>query len=120
MRVHLPIDDYLDEITEILRKSQNLVVVAEPGAGKTTRLPPALLKMGFGRTLVLEPRRVAAIAAADRVAFETGLSLGAEIGYQVRFDSKTSASTQLTFMTEALLVRRLLSEPELMASTLSC
>ena len=113
MALELPIDEYLDEIIKYLQKNQNIVVVAEPGAGKTTRLPPALLASGAGRILVLEPRRLAAVAAADRVATECGLKLGADVGYQVRFDNNTTADTRLIYMTEALLTRHLLSDPEL-------
>lgn len=112
MKAPLPIDHFIPQILEKLREVQNLVLVAEPGAGKTTRLPPALLSLGQKEVLVLEPRRVAAVVAADRVASENGWQIGCEVGYRVRFDSKTSSETRLIFMTEAILARRLLSDSE--------
>jgi ATP-dependent helicase HrpB len=90
-----------------------LVLVAEPGAGKTTRLPPALARAFQGEVLVLEPRRMAAVAAADRIARENNWELGREVGYRVRFENNTARETRLIFMTEALLARRLLADPEL-------
>jgi ATP-dependent helicase HrpB len=109
----LPIDSHLDDILAKLNGAQNLVLVAEPGAGKTTRLPPALLKHFSGEILVLEPRRIAAVAAADRIAEQNGWQLGHEVGYRVRFENKTDAQTRLIFMTEAILARRLLNDSEL-------
>jgi ATP-dependent helicase HrpB len=90
--------------------------VAEPGAGKTTRLPRALLDAGFaseGEIVVLEPRRIAARMAARRVADELGESVGKRVGYQVRFEDKSSAATRLRFVTEGVLARKLLADPEL-------
>lgn len=110
---HLPIDDFLPEILDLFSKNKNLVVTASPGAGKTTRLPPALAKAVRGQVLVLEPRRMAAVAAAARIAEENGWTAGREVGWQVRFENQTSSETRLVFMTEALLARRLLSDPEL-------
>jgi ATP-dependent helicase HrpB len=109
----LPIDLFLDEAHQLLDRHQNLVVVASPGAGKTTRLPAFLSRHLEGAILVLEPRRMAAIAAASRVAEEQGWELGNEVGYQVRFANKTSAKTRLFFLTEALLSRKLAHDPEL-------
>ena len=79
----LPIDAYLSQITETVRRETNLVLVAEPGAGKTTRVPSALLAGGIAaeaRILVLQPRRVAARATARRVAEEQGQAVGQEVG----------------------------------------
>ncbi len=110
----LPIDDFLPSILEKLSsENQNLVITASPGAGKTTRLPPALLAAVKGKVLVLEPRRMAAIAAAHRIAEENNWQVGQEIGYQVRFANKTSTGTRLIFMTEALLARQMIKDPEL-------
>lgn len=109
----LPIDGFLDEALSLLKKHQNLVVVAAPGAGKTTRLPAFLARALTRKVLVLEPRRMAAIAAAHRVAEEQGWELGREVGYQVRFANMSSKETQLVFLTEALLARKLASDPEL-------
>ena len=94
-----------------LERCPNLVVEAPPGAGKTTRVPPALL--GFGPVVVLEPRRLAARMAARRVAQEMGEDVGETVGYQVRFEEVTGPRTRLRFLTEGVLTRRLLTDPEL-------
>lgn len=112
-RIDLPIDDFLSELREKLKTHDALVLTAAPGAGKTTRLPPALLDIVKGQILVLEPRRMAAIAAASRIADENGWTPGREVGWQVRFDNRTSAETRLVFLTEALLARRMVRDPEL-------
>lgn len=109
----LPIDAVLPRIIESLRASRSLVLRAPTGAGKTTRVAPALLDCGVtdGSVILVEPRRLAARAAAGRIAFERGQNVGGEVGYQVRFDSKTSSATRLVAMTEGLLVRRLQDDP---------
>lgn len=109
----LPVDSLLPEIVASLRRTPNLVIEAPPGAGKTTRVPPALLNAGFGEVLVLQPRRIAARLAARRVASEMGESLGETVGYQVRFEQFCGPKTRLRFLTEGVLTRRLLSDPEL-------
>ncbi len=113
----LPLDLSWPEILKSLKEHQNLVLVAEPGAGKTTRFPPALLKSGLiapGQSiLMLEPRRLAARASAARIADEQGWSLGKEVGYQVRFENRTTPTTRLKVLTEGLLSRRLQSDPDL-------
>ncbi|MFS4458204.1 ATP-dependent helicase HrpB [Bdellovibrio sp. HCB2-146] len=111
--IQLPIDEFIPGIQKSLQDGMNLVITAAPGAGKTTRLPPALLKITNKKILVLEPRRMAAIAAAHRIAEEQGWEVGKEVGYQVRFANKTQDSTRLVFMTEALLARQMLDDPEL-------
>ncbi|MCC6587917.1 MAG: ATP-dependent helicase HrpB [Bryobacterales bacterium] len=108
----LPIDPLIADILASLRARPNLVIEAPPGAGKTTRVPAALLGFG-GEVLVLEPRRLAARMAARRVAEELGEPLGETVGYQVRFEEVSSAKTRLRFLTEGVLTRRLLSDPEL-------
>lgn len=109
----LPIDAFIPEIEKHFATASNLVITAAPGAGKTTRLPPALAKIAKKKVLVLEPRRMAAIAAAHRIAEEQGWQVGEEIGYQVRFANKTSTQSKLIFMTEALLARQMIEDPEL-------
>ena len=112
----LPIDPQLPAIVASLRERPNLVLVAEPGAGKTTRVPRAMLDAGFaehGEILVLQPRRIATRMAARRVAEELGEEVGASVGYQVRFESVGSARTRVRFVTEGILTRRLVDEPEL-------
>ncbi|HUA20827.1 MAG TPA: ATP-dependent helicase HrpB [Bryobacteraceae bacterium] len=109
----LPIDDLLPQIRESLGRSPNLVIEAPPGAGKTTRVPPALLNLARGQVLVLEPRRIAARMAARRVAEELGERVGETIGYQVRFEEAAGPRTRLRFLTEGILTRRLISDPRL-------
>jgi ATP-dependent helicase HrpB len=109
----LPIDDALDQIVTALARRGSLVIEAPPGAGKTTRVPQALLSELEGEIIVLEPRRLAARMAADRVAFELGETAGQTVGYKVRHLERTSKNTRLTFVTEGILTRRLLSDREL-------
>jgi ATP-dependent helicase HrpB len=109
----LPVDAILQEITEFLIRNPNLVIEAPPGAGKTTRVPPALLAMTSGEVVVLEPRRIAARLAARRVAWEIGEQPGETVGYQVRFEEVAGPRTRLRFVTEGILTRRLLSDPHL-------
>ncbi|HJW44271.1 MAG TPA: ATP-dependent helicase HrpB [Geothrix sp.] len=116
MRLSLPIDPLLPQLADRLRQAPNLVLQADPGAGKTTRVPPALLAsglLGSGECWILEPRRLAARLAATRVAEELGEPLGQGAGYAVRFEQKVSKATRLRFVTEGLLLRRLQGDPEL-------
>ncbi|HEY4360807.1 MAG TPA: ATP-dependent helicase HrpB [Bryobacteraceae bacterium] len=106
----LPIDDLLPQLLSILEHSSNLVIEAPPGAGKTTRVPPALLPHVRGEILVLEPRRLAARMAARRVSSDLGEKLGETVGYQVRFEDVSSPRTRIRFLTEGVLTRRLLSD----------
>ena len=96
-----------------LKQNASLVIQAEPGAGKTTRIPAALLKAVGGHVLVLEPRRIAARLAARRVAWESSQDVGETVGYQVRFERIAGPGTRLHFLTEGVLTRRLLSDPDL-------
>jgi ATP-dependent helicase HrpB len=110
----LPIDEVLPQIIAALRDGNCAVLRAPTGAGKTTRVPPALLEAGLareGQILVLQPRRLAARAAAWRMAEERGTPLGGEIGYQVRFERKASRHTRILVLTEGLLVRMLQDDP---------
>ncbi len=109
----MPVDTILPEIIDSLRRCPNLVIEAPPGAGKTTRVPPALLEIVSGEVIVLEPRRIAARMAARRVAWEAGEQVGQTIGYQVRFEEAVGPKTRLRFVTEGVLTRRLLSDPVL-------
>jgi ATP-dependent helicase HrpB len=108
----LPIDALLPEIMGSLRRELNLVIEAAPGAGKTTRVPPALLEFRHD-VLVLEPRRIAARMAARRVADELGQRVGETVGYQVRFEEVAGPRTRLRFLTEGVLTRRMISDPDL-------
>ena len=113
----LPIAPQLDRICASLGDSPNLVLQAEPGAGKTTAVPLALLdaawRSGTGDILLLEPRRVAARAAASRMSGLLGERVGGRVGYRVRDESASSARTRLLVVTEGILVRRLQSDPSL-------
>ena len=109
----LPIESLLPSILASLATTPNLVIEAPPGAGKTTRVPAAILAAGMDEVLVLEPRRLAARLAARRVATELGEKLGETVGYQVRFEDVTGPRTRLRFLTEGVLTRRLLSDPTL-------
>lgn len=103
----------LPEIIASIKRHPNLVIEAPPGAGKTTRVPSALLAAGSGEVVVLEPRRIAARLAARRVAWELNEACGETVGYQVRFEESVGPRTRLRFVTEGILTRRLLSDPEL-------
>lgn len=109
----LPVDAVLPEILNSLKLHPNVVIEAPPGAGKTTRVPPALLGSVNGEVLVLEPRRIAARMSARRVAWELGEKVGETVGYQVRFEEVVGPKTRLRFVTEGVLVRRLISDPSL-------
>ncbi|MDP7112115.1 MAG: ATP-dependent helicase HrpB, partial [Myxococcota bacterium] len=111
MRAPLPIDPILPDVTAALRGARGVVVVAPPGSGKTTRIPPALLDSIDGQILVLEPRRVAVRAAARRMADEGGWALGREVGYQIRFERRASAATRILVVTEGTAVRMLQDDP---------
>lgn len=108
----LPIDQHLAEAVSALRAHGSLVLVAPPGSGKTTRVPPAILdSLEGGRVLVLQPRRVAARLVAERIAAERGVRLGEEVGYSVRFERRAGPDTRLEILTEGLLLRRLQEDP---------
>lgn len=111
----LSIDEILPRAVARLRRAQNLVIEAPPGAGKTTRVPPALLDsvIDRGDVLVLEPRRLAARMAARRVAEECGERVGETVGYQIRFEEVAGPRTRVKFLTEGVLTRRLLADPRL-------
>ena len=110
-RERLPIDDVLGDVVAAMSKAGSTVLVAAPGAGKTTRVPPALEDAGLGPVVILEPRRIAARAAARRVAEENGWRVGEEVGYHVRFDKKHGPKTRILFCTEGILLARLQADP---------
>ncbi len=117
-RSPLPIDEVLPEILGALREHASLVLRAPTGAGKTTRVPPALADAGLAgerRIVMLEPRRVAARAAARRMASERHGRLGDEVGYQIRFERRAGAKTRILVVTEGILVRMLQDDPFLEA-----
>ena len=115
MRSGLPIDDALAPLLEALRGHGRAVLQAPPGAGKTTVVPLALLEAGLvqGRILMLEPRRLAARAAAERMAETLGEAAGATVGYRIRGEAKVSPATRIEVVTEGILTRMIQADPEL-------
>ncbi|CUT12892.1 ATPdependent helicase HrpB [Bradyrhizobium sp.] len=112
----LPIDAVLDELSRTLEAHHAAVLVAPPGAGKTTRVPLALLDAPWAKgkkIIVLEPRRIAARASADRMAKSLGERAGETVGYRVRFGSKISRATRIEVVTEGIFTRQILDDPEL-------
>ena len=112
----LPIDAVLGRLAEALTAHNRAVLVAPPGAGKTTRVPLALLDLpvlGQGRILVLEPRRLAARASAERMAATLGESVGATVGLRTRLDTRVSAKTRIEVITEGIFTRMILDDPAL-------
>ncbi|MCP3394137.1 ATP-dependent helicase HrpB [Bradyrhizobium sp. CCGB12] len=112
----LPIDAVLDDLSRTLEAHNAAVLVAPPGAGKTTRVPLALLDAPWAKgkkIIVLEPRRIAARASADRMAKSLGERAGDTVGYRVRFGSKISRATRIEVVTEGIFTRQILDDPEL-------
>ena len=112
----LPIDAVLDDLARTLAAHNAAVLVAPPGAGKTTRVPLALLDepwIGNRKIIVLEPRRIAARASAERMAKSLGEKVGETVGYRVRFGSRISRKTRIEVVTEGIFTRRILDDPEL-------
>ncbi|MGB6254426.1 MAG: ATP-dependent helicase HrpB, partial [Bradyrhizobium sp.] len=112
----LPIDAVLDDLARTLDGHNAAVLVAPPGAGKTTRVPLALLDAPWVRDkkiIVLEPRRIAARASAERMAHTLGEKVGETVGYRVRFGSKVSRATRIEVVTEGIFSRQILDDPEL-------
>ncbi|WP_029623064.1 ATP-dependent helicase HrpB [Sphingomonas elodea] len=115
MTSSLPIHAVLPALLDALRGASNAVLVAPPGAGKTTAVAPALLGEAWctGEILLLSPRRLAARAAAERMAALAGESVGKTFGYATRMDTKRSAATRVTVVTEGIFVNRIQADPEL-------
>ena len=115
-RESLPIFKYRDEIVEAVRDNQLLVVVGETGSGKTTQMTQYLAEEGFavrGKIGCTQPRRVAAMSVAKRVAEEVGCRLGQEVGYTIRFEDCTSPETKIKYMTDGMLLRECLLDPDM-------
>ena len=112
----LPIESVLDDLKAALRSAPNAVLVAPPGAGKTTMVAPALLSEPWcnGQILLLSPRRLAARSAAERMAEMAGEPVGKTIGYATRMDSKQSAATRVLVLTEGIFRNRIQDDPELL------
>ncbi|KAK9375734.1 P-loop containing nucleoside triphosphate hydrolase protein [Lipomyces chichibuensis] len=117
VRKSLPIYRYRDELLDAFENFQIVIIVGETGSGKTTQLPQYLHEAGYtkdGKKVgCTQPRRVAAISVAQRVAEEMGVKLGNEVGYSIRFEDKSSDKTVLKYMTDGMLLREFLTDPEL-------
>ncbi|CAM9427278.1 unnamed protein product, partial [Ectocarpus fasciculatus] len=116
LRKRLPVFKYREEFLEAVRDHQVLVVVGETGSGKTTQLPQYLHEVGYtkvGKVGCTQPRRVAAMSVAARVSQEMDKKLGQEVGYSIRFEDCTSDATVVKYMTDGMLLRELLTEPDL-------
>ena len=118
-RKSLPVYQFIDELCDNVTKNQVIVVEGETGSGKTTQIPSALLENGFGGSpnkliACTQPRRVAAMSVAERVAQELDVVLGEEVGYNIRFDDKSDpAKTVLKYMTDGMLLREAQTDPSL-------
>ncbi|NII11275.1 ATP-dependent helicase HrpB [Oleiagrimonas sp. C23AA] len=113
---HFPITDLLPQISTALAEGTRLVLEAPPGAGKTTQVPLALLEAPWlygQRIIMLEPRRLAARAAAEFMARQLGEEVGRRVGYRIRFESRVSEATRIEVVTEGILTRMLQDDPEL-------
>lgn len=115
-RKTLPIYQYRDDLLQAVNGHQVLVIVGETGSGKTTQIPQYLHEAGYTKRGMIgctQPRRVAAMSVAARVSQELGVKLGHEVGYSIRFEDCTSEKTILKYMTDGMLLREFLSEPDL-------
>uniref|UniRef100_A0A6P6YJK6 RNA helicase n=1 Tax=Dermatophagoides pteronyssinus TaxID=6956 RepID=A0A6P6YJK6_DERPT len=117
-RQKLPIFLFKNQLLQTIRDNIVTIVVGEPGSGKTTQLPQYLHEVGYtasGKVMVTQPRRVAAMSVAKRVAEEMGVNLGAEVGYSIRFDTRVSDSTAIVYATDGILLQQFTHDPTLMA-----
>ena len=116
MNDRLPIYDIEREIISRLKSDRRLILSAPTGSGKSTQVPQMLLRHDFlrdGQVVILQPRRLAARLLAARVAQELGVQLGQEVGYQIRFENVTSPKTKIRFVTEGVLLRQMIDDPQL-------
>lgn len=116
MSDRLPIYEIERDIIARVQQDRRLILSAPTGSGKSTQVPQMLLKhglLGDGQVVVLQPRRLAARLLAARVASELGVKLGEEVGYQIRFENCTSAKTKIRFVTEGVLLRQMIDDPQL-------
>jgi len=115
-RVSLPVYMYREKLLEAVRDYQILIIVGETGSGKTTQIPQYLHEVGYtkiGKIGCTQPRRVAAMSVAARVATEMGVKLGHEVGYNIRFEDCTTDRTIIEYMTDGMLLRSFLNEPDM-------
>jgi pre-mRNA-splicing factor ATP-dependent RNA helicase DHX16 len=116
-RASLPIFPYRGDLISAVEDHQVVVIVGETGSGKTTQIPQYMWEAGFAKGGLkigcTQPRRVAAMSVSARVATEAGVKLGNEVGYSIRFEDCTSDKTKLKYMTDGMLLREFLGEPDL-------
>ncbi|CAN0896179.1 Probable pre-mRNA-splicing factor ATP-dependent RNA helicase DEAH4 [Linum grandiflorum] len=116
MAAHLPIVQFEEQIIRTVQDNRVVVVIGETGSGKSTQLSQMLLRHGYSKSGIIgvtQPRRVAAVSVARRVAQELGVKLGEEVGYAIRFEDRTSDITRIKYLTDGVLLRESLSDPEL-------
>ena len=114
-RRSLPVYSVKDDLLDVIRENQIVVVVGETGSGKTTQMTQYLLEAGYGRTGMIgctQPRRVAAMSVAKRVSEEVGCELGGTVGYSIRFEDCTGPETKIKYMTDGVLLRESLRDPD--------
>lgn len=114
--VNLPILQFEEQIMEIVERNPVAVIIGETGSGKSTQLSQMLYKRGYAKSGIIgvtQPRRVAAVSVARRVAQELGVQIGEEVGYAIRFEDRTSEMTRIKYLTDGVLLRESLSTPEL-------
>ena len=113
--MNLPIFPYQNEIVASVTNNPTTILVAETGSGKSTQVPQYLLNLASTRCRIActQPRRIAAVSVAQRVAFEQGCILGETVGYSIRFEDKSSKSTKIKFLTDGVLLRECISDPDL-------
>ncbi|GAU30239.1 hypothetical protein TSUD_67910 [Trifolium subterraneum] len=109
----LPIVQYEDKIIETVENNSITVIIGETGSGKSTQLSQMLHRRGYSKIAVTQPRRVAAVSVSRRVAQELGVQLGEEVGYAIRFEDRTSHNTRIKYLTDGVLLRESLADPEL-------
>ena len=114
-RVGLPVYQFKEEVLNAVNSSQITVLVGETGSGKTTQIPQFMVDAGFCKNRMLvgctQPRRVAAMSVAQRVADEMDVQLGQHVGYNIRFEDVTGPETMLKYMTDGMLLREAMSDP---------
>ena len=116
IRENLPIYKYRDDLLEAIRDHQLIIIMGETRSGKTTQIPQYLHEIGYtkyGKIGITQPRRVAAMSVASRVAYEMNTKLGHEVGYSIRFEDCTTVKTVIKYLTDGMLLREFLSEPDL-------
>ena len=112
-RRSLPIFASKNNILNMVKNNRVIIVTGETGSGKTTQLPQYLFEAGYKKVACTQPRRIAAIGVAERVAVEMNTHCGDVVGYRVRFDDKTSPRTQLLYLTDGMMLREMMADPML-------